>query len=221
MFNNHTMSLVTDVNLMLQEARNIDFITVAAITTGQYPEGPNIFYAGILVPPTEMLMRWADGDYEILNREYPYYLQTQDCDEMIVAIIAAMTKKNVILYIPHEEFDVYGASLLNWLFYEYGIVVNTPTTMFSLDPSRIPLILSKFYMLDIMDAKDYLAAYPWTYSLPDIVINKLAMEIRPFDKPATFEQYKQVFNEMVASKCPSDASGKKLLFRVVLKDGQR
>ena len=67
MFNDHTMSVVLDLNLIANEIRNIDFVTVAAITTSNYPDLPNVYYAGVLIPPTEILMEWADGNQFILQ----------------------------------------------------------------------------------------------------------------------------------------------------------
>ena len=61
--------------------------------------------------------------------------------------------------------------------------------------------MAKFYMIDCMFAKDFLAAYPANYMLPDFVINKLAEDINPFNgRPATFIEYKQFFNNLNASK---------------------
>lgn len=203
MFNNHSMSLVLDLNMVAREIRDVDFVTVAAVTTSNIPEAPNIFYAGILVPPTELLMEWADGNELAIYNKYPYYLQTQECDEMIITFLAALTKKHVIWYIPRDEFDIFGNTFMDYLYYTYGIIMNTPTTHFSIDPHRIPIIISKFYMLNIMDPDEYLNMYPWQYKLPDFVINKLAYDFKPFDRPATFEEYSEYFNRINASKAPA------------------
>ena len=200
MFNNHTMSLVMDLRLIQNEIRNVDFITVAAITTSKYPEAPNIYYAGILIHPTEMLMEWVDGNQLILQNEYPKYLMEKECDDMIIALIAAMTQKNVILYIPQEENEVFGALLLNHLYYMYGITCNTPFSTFSLNQNKIPLIISKFYLMNVMDPDVFLSTYPANYMLPDIVVNKLAEDLHPFNYPATFDQYRDYFNKLNASK---------------------
>ena len=200
MFNNHTMSLVTDLSLIANDIRNIDFVTVAAITTSDYPDAPNVYYAGVLIPPTEILMRWADGDQQALQIEYPRYLLEQDCDDMIVALIAALTQKNIILYIPLDEYNVFGPMLLSHIYYMYGIICNTPTTRFSVNTSKIPFIMAKFYMMDVMEAQVFLNSYPGNYQLPDFVINKLALDLHPFNYPASFEEYKNYFNALNASK---------------------
>ena len=199
-FNGHTMSLVVDLSLIQNEIRNVDFVTVAAITTEDYQAFPNIHYAGILIPPTELLMEWADGNSLALQNEYPRYLMTKECDDMIVALIAAMTQRNIILYIPQEEFNVFGMMLLNHIYYMYGIICNTPTTQFSIDQNKIPFIISKFYLMDVMDPDVYLASYPANYALPDFVIQKLAEDLRPFNRPAMFEEYRAYFNKLNASK---------------------
>ena len=200
MFNNHAMSVVTDLRMLGPEINNTDFMAVAAITTNDYPRLPNVYNTSILIPPTEILMKWADGDPYILQAQYPNYLRTQTPDDMIVALIALLTKKNVVLYIPSDEFNVFGRMLLDYIYFNYGIVCNTPTTQFSMDQTKIPYLLSRFYMIDAMDPNDYLAAYPANALLPEFVINKLAEEMRPFAYPVSFQQYTDYFNKLNASK---------------------
>ena len=200
MFNNHAMSVITDLRMLGPEINNKDFIAVAAITTNDYPKLPNIYNASILIPPTEILMRWADGDPYILQVQYPQYLRSQVPDDMIVALIALLTQKNVVLYIPNDEFNIFGKMLLDHIYFNYGIICNTPSTQFNMDQTKIPFLLSRFYMIDAMDPNDYLAAYPGNALLPEFVINKLAEEMKPFAQPATFQQYAEYFNKLNASK---------------------
>ena len=168
MFNNHSMSVVTDLNLIADQINNIDFITVAAITSeGNYPNHPNIYNAGILMPSTELLMEWADGNVQALYYHYPQYLLSKDPDDMIIALIAAMTKKNIILYIPNDEFQVYGMLLLNHLAFTYGITCNFMNTQFFINQSKIGYIISKFYLNDFIDAEQYLEMYPGNQQLPE------------------------------------------------------
>lgn len=204
MFNNHRMSCILDLDMIRNCAVDVvNNYTIAAITTSYIPNSlPNMHYAGVLVPPTNMLMYWADGDYEIINREYPGYLMTKDCDDMIVAFLAALTKRNVILYIPLEEYDVYGPILLNHIYYMYGIQCDTYGSQFSFNISKIPLIVSKFYAMDIMDLDNYLASYPVNCPFPDFVIAKLAADINPFPNRATFDQYRDYFNNMNYNRVP-------------------
>lgn len=201
MFNNHTMTMVTDLNTLGGDINNADFICVAAITNdNNFNHLPNIYNASILSPPTEILMRWADGDPLIMQNEYPRYLSmNEDADSMIVALLAALTKKNVVLYISRSEFDIFGQILLNHLYFVYGITVNTPISVFSFNTSKLPFIISKFYMMDLMEAKDFIESYPPNMQLPPFVINKLAAELQPFNRPATFAEYADYFNRMVAS----------------------
>lgn len=200
MFNDHTLSVVTDLSLIGPQINNIDYLAVAAVTTETMPKAPNIYNASILMPPTEVLMAWADGDPYILQTAYPEYLKTTTPDDMIAALLVLMTKKNVVLYIPKDEFDIFGAMLINHIYFVYGITCNTPMTQFSVDISKVPFILSRFYMIDAMDYGEYINSYPANQLLPPFVINKLAAEIHPFDRPATFDDYANYFNNLNASK---------------------
>ena len=122
MFNGHTMSLVTDLRMIPNQLNDFNFLSVAAITTSDYPNHPNIYNASILMPPTEILMAWAEGQTLVMQNEYPRYLMSKDPDDMIVALIAAMTKRNIILYIPQDEFNIYGSILLNHIYFVYVIL---------------------------------------------------------------------------------------------------
>lgn len=201
MFNNHVMSVVNDLRALGPEINNSSSITIAAITNTEYPQLPNIYNASILSPPTDILMMWADGAALVMQNQYPQYLLTKEPDDMLVALIAALTKKNIVLYIPQDEFNIFGVILLNHIYYNYGITCNYYNySRFSIEQSKIPFILSKFYMIDVMDPKTYLSAYPARYPLPTWVISKLANEMPSFNRPATFKEYCDYFNALNASK---------------------
>ena len=200
MFNNHSMTVVTDMSILTSFMNEIDFFTIAAITTSDYPDHPNIYNAAVLMPPTQVLMDWANGAPYVLENEYPRYLMSRDPDEMLVALIAAMTQKNIVLYIPQDDFNVFGTILLRHIYYMYGITCNFGTTRFSIDTTKIPFIISKFYMMDLMRADEYLAAYPGNAPLPEFTILKLADDLHPFNRPAGFNDYAAYFNQVNASK---------------------
>lgn len=201
MFNGHTMSLVTDLRMIQNQLNDFNFLSVAAITTSDYPNHPNIYNASILMPPTEILMAWAEGQQLVMQNEYPRYLMSKDPDDMIVALIAAMTKRNIILYIPQDEFNIYGGILLNHIYFVYGITCNFMSTQFSVDPNKIPYIISKFYLIGVMSYEDYMAMYPANAPLPEFVIQKMAREV-PVKSigTATFQEYADYFNGLNASK---------------------
>ena len=198
MFNGHTMSVVTDLSMIGPSINDTNFLKVAAITGNDYPKLPSILNASILMPPTEILMAWADGDPYILQREYPKYLMSKEPDDIIVALIAALTKRNIVLYIPQDEFAVYGMILLNHLSYVYGIRCNFMNTVFSVDVTKIPFIIAKFYMIDIMEYEDFMASYPATVPLPEFVIHKMAIEY-PIPN-ASYADYIAYFNSVNAAK---------------------
>lgn len=195
MFNNHTISVIFSLDSLGPEINNINFLTIASLTT-DYPNLQNIYDATILAPPTELLMRWADGDQISLQYNYPQYLMSADVDSYIVALLANLTVKNVVLYIPSDAFQIFGSILLNHLRFMYGIICNIGQTMCSFDITKIPFIISKFYMMDLMDKEEYLKSYPPYMMLPDFVINKLAADFHL--QPMSFIDYKNYFNKMIA-----------------------
>lgn len=201
LFKNNTMTLITDLRAIGPEINNTDFVAIACVDgLSDFKNHPNAYDASILLPPTELLMAWADGNQIAMRVEYPKYLACdKDADDMIIALITALTKKNIIIYIPQDEYDIFGPILIQHIYFQYGIVMNTPTTAFSFDESKLPLLISKFYMMDLMEPMDYINSYPRALALPPFVINKLATDLHPFEN-ATFEQYAEYFNKMVAQK---------------------
>lgn len=201
MFNNHQISVITDLGQLGQNIYLRDALVVAAITTTyQLPDLPTIYQAGILTPPFEMLQRWADGDQFVLMNEYPAYLQCKECDDLIIAFLAALTIKDIFLFIPPEDLNIYGKMLLDHLYFNYGITCNFMNVRFSIQQSKIPFIISKFYMNDLMTPNEYLATYPGNYSLPQFVIGKLAEDLHPFNYVAQFQDYEAYFNNLNAAK---------------------
>lgn len=197
-FKNNTMTMVTDARLIGNEINNKDFVTVVSVcNTDSLCKHPNVYDASILMPPTEILMAWADGNVLVMNTAYPQYLiNNKDADDMVIALLAALTKKNIILYIPNDEFSIFGPQLLQHIYFMYGITMNTPTSRFSFDENKLPMIISKFYMMGLMEPMDYISSYP-PAPLPPFVIGKLADELKPFDRPATFQEYVNYFNNLV------------------------
>lgn len=212
LFKNNTMTLITDLRAIGPEINNTDFVAIACVDgLSDFKNHPNAYDASILLPPTELLMAWADGNQIAMRVEYPKYLACdKDADDMIIALITALTKKNIIIYIPQDEYDIFGPILIQHIYFQYGIVMNTPTTAFSFDESKLPLLISKFYMMDLMEPMDYINSYPRALALPLFVINKLATDLHPFEN-ATFEQYAEYFNKMVAQK----SSGEETVIRRV------
>lgn len=212
LFKNNTMTLITDLRNIGPEINNTDFVAIACVDgLSDFKNHPNAYDASILLPPTELLMAWADGNQIAMRVEYPKYLACdKDADDMIIALITALTKKNIIIYIPQDEYDIFGPILIQHIYFQYGIVMNTPTTAFSFDESKLPLLISKFYMMDLMEPMDYINSYPRSLALPPFVINKLATDLHPFEN-ATFEQYAEYFNKMVAQK----SSGEETVIRRV------
>ena len=210
MFNNHTMSVVTDMNFLLNIQQDYQNYIVATITQLPLIGVPNnIYYAGILYPPTELLMEWADGN-NVLAVEYPKYLMSGDCDDMIVALIGSVTQNNVILYIPQDEFNIFGRILLDHIYYLYGVVCNTPTTQFYVVPEKLPLLTVKFYLLDLMDGRVFLESYPENYNIPDAVLIRLSEELAPYNSFRDMQECRQYFDSLRGTK-------KKVMFKDVVK----
>jgi hypothetical protein len=187
------MTALDDLRILGPSINDVDLLTIAAVTTdGQYPDLPNIHEVSILIPPTELMMCYFDTVNEnpaaeaIFKSEYAKYLDTKDPDDMIVSLLAALTVRNVVIYIPHDEFRLFGDVLLNHIYYRYGIICNFRNTVFNFDVTKVPFIMSKFYMIGVMEAQVYLKSYPINVQMPPFVIDALYDEVRPNNVPVSF-----------------------------------
>ena len=194
MFNNHTMTVLEDLRILGPAINNVDYLTIAAVTTdGQYPDLPNIHEASILLPPTELMMFYVDNMNDpraeaLFKNEYAKYLNSKDPDDMIVSLLAALTVRNVVIFIPQDEFQLFGPVLMNHLYFTYGITCNFRNVVFNFDLTKVPFIMSKFYMIGVMEPQVFLDSYPIEAALPPFVVDPLYDEVRPNAQPMTFEQ---------------------------------
>ena len=75
LFKNNTMTLIVDPRAIGPEINNMDFVAVACVNgVEDFKNHPNAYDASILLPPTELLMAWADGNQMLMRTEYPKYL---------------------------------------------------------------------------------------------------------------------------------------------------
>lgn len=199
MFNGHKMILITDLE-QIGYSINDPNIVIIAVTDSDYYKLPNIYDAAILMPPTSILMEWAENNNRrILETAYPQYLcSVKEADDMIVAMIVALTKKDVYLYIPANEFSIFGQILLNHLYFLYGVILQTSNTQFNVEISKLPLIVSKMYMLGAIAPNDYISIYSeYNLALPSFVIPKLINDFRPPISTYDIMSCEKYFNDMI------------------------
>lgn len=186
------MTVLDDLRILGPAINDIEYLTIAAVTTdGQYPDLPNIHEASILLPPTDLMMFYVDGMGNpqveaTFKNEYIKYLDSKDPDDMIVSLLAALTIKNVVIFIPYDEFSLFGDVLLAHLYYRFGITCNFRNVLFNFDLTKVPFIMSKFYMIGVMEAQVYLQSYPINAPMPPFVIDALYDEVRPNNIPVSF-----------------------------------
>lgn len=202
MFNNHTIFAVTDLNMIGQRIYDSNLQIVAVTDDTNYPNMANIYNAGILCPPISILEGWADGYAGVLENEYPRYLLSKEPDDMIIAILVALTQKDIVLYIPKDAYAIFGNLLLSHFNIVYGITVGNMMygIPFNFNAMFIPLLLAKFYNIGCMAPEDFINAYPASQPLPPFVIDRLTNDMHPFNGPTTFEQRAEYFNNMVSAK---------------------
>lgn len=204
------MDVVTDLNMVGPIINDSGHYMVIAIDDqANIPQHPNVYNYSMLIPPTQLLMKWSDIPdkfmaSQIMNNEYRQYLDMNDCDELIVTLLAGLCKRNILIYIPESMMDVFGMIFIDHLFCKYGVRCGINGNRgFMVDINKIPFILSKFYILDYIDANTYLELYPNTLLLPNWVINKLAADLRPSRLMVDFEWYVSYFNDLNSKTYPS------------------
>ena len=153
LFKNNTMTLIVDPRAIGPEINNMDFVAVACVNgLEDFKNHPNAYDASILLPPTELLMAWADGNQMLMRTEYPKYLiNNKDADDMIIALITEKyILKTSMIIVPlqpgsikqNAESDPTKINLKNCI--KFKLVKIVPFEMFV---SKLFIIEIKFIII--------------------------------------------------------------------------
>ncbi len=143
---------------------------------------PQVILASILLPPVEALWAIADNDEDKFQLEYFKHLQSPEATDFFFTIIAAAYMgAKIIFYYPDPDTDSIKY-LYNYFMKVYGIHIsfqNEVQDPFWYDPKAVPTYLNGIYGVGAIDGYDYLRQYPVEEIMPDQIIMKLIVDIRP------------------------------------------
>jgi len=137
-----------------------------------------IIISSILTPDYQTLSLLVDGNENGFIQMYTASLMSRSATEMFSVIMGALYYGvNVVFYFPQEASGLnYHQTLLEFIWYNYGIQTQTKSTNFSFNTQFSDRILELLYLNNIINSREFLLS---TDSIDDSSMRKLVNDIRP------------------------------------------
>lgn len=135
----------------------------------------------IILPPYTAIEAELDNDVNRFVQIYTQYLDSYEVQSFIAVIIKAIHSGiNILLYLSPDESEMgYSRAFMEYM-KRYGMVIGTVNSPFMYDVSFDGINLSLMYMNDLISEEELLVLYPIQLLIPDIVCNKLAINLHPY-----------------------------------------
>lgn len=132
----------------------------------------------ILLPPYQAVMAEMDNNFIGFQNEYTIHLMKKESDFFISMIVMALFRgENIIIFIPKDESKLmFVEGLIGHLSSYFGIFPGSEVRPFYYDISFNPIILSKFYIYDLIPKEDFILWYPPQVELYPETFYKLSNE---------------------------------------------
>ena len=158
---------------------------------------------GVLLPPADAICAEIDGNYELAERMYYDYLNTQ-CSQVLGMILAALyAGKNLMLFLPPDEsmnfkfiniFAQYFAST-------FGITIGSSAapTMMASDPRTMANIANVLYSYDFIPFDHFCNLMPMGGFPSEIACAKMMQSLN-YNFPGGMEQCVQYCAQYIANE---------------------
>ena len=167
-----TIYITYDTNLCLANLGTCK--TIAVVDEPDIVNIPGKIGGSILLPPYEALAALVDNDYNKFEYLYINYLANNPSVIKFIDIIlqALLVGTNIILLIDSEgpKFD----DVLRKLFMGFGICIGDDKTQFQYNISAMPMILTRLYANDSINAEYFLRLYPHEVGFDPFILRKLS-----------------------------------------------
>lgn len=168
MFGNGTgkMMMVTEHELLRSILNNSEYMQKARVLYMADPEGQtemlqryNMIFPEALVPEFAPLEAIVNGDVQTFTERYVMQLQQPAAITFFTTIIAALYRGyDVVLYYPQDTLELYYPQFfMQYMSQQYGIMIGSPTTNFSIDMKAITFHASLLYMNNCISPTEYLS----------------------------------------------------------------
>lgn len=183
------INLVRD--LIFSNAPNVKIITLEE--EGILPlNHPNVIKGTCLLPPMEALIAEADGDERLFDTIYSDYFNTPFMFEFMSALMASLYNgNNIVLYYYELNGNNIIPKLRQHVFQRYGIYIGVLGTqdICRYDLKCLPIWLSHMFLINGLSARDFLINYPPNLNIPQNIMDKIIMEIKPYGNLTEKEKY--------------------------------
>ena len=161
---------------------------------------PSIVSAGVLLPPCECIAAELDGRLEEAEFMYLDYLSKEEADPFVTIIIGAALKQIPIgIMFGRDEREMkFPMMFMNYLCNKYGLIVGVKDKVVPcLLTAMLPGVLSRLYLMNIIDYPVFMERYPAEYTLvgDPSIISKMAVEVNPVVKTKDFQNYYEYFEK--------------------------
>lgn len=185
------------------KGNKINIVFIGDCNDTEYIKSLGASAAPLFNPSLESVQCLLDGNLEGFNMYYLNYLDTSlDVDEYILMMIKSSVIYGipVILYINHDESELYLDTFLNFLRNKYGLTVAIPySNMLNMpmqgfiDDNAFQNIIENMYMRNMINANEFIRCNrkDFNYMNPDIC-NKYMIETNQYQQIQQQPVYPQV-----------------------------
>lgn len=201
---------------MKMQGNKIDIIFIGDCNDTEYIKSIGASSAPLFNPSFDAIQFLLDGNLEAFNAAYINYLNTDPyVDEYILLMIRNCIIYNIpiILYINHDESELYLDAFLNFLRNKYGLTVaipysnmiNMPNQGF-IDDNVFQNILESMYMRNMINVNEFIQCNrkDFNYMHPDIY-NKYMIETNQYIQ----QQHQPVFPQTIEVNAKKEDNSKK------------
>lgn len=194
-----TINITNDPELILALSSTHTIICVSG-ETSHYRDlihASNAMVASILLPPYEALVADIDGDMETFKNIYFSHLSNGEAFEYLLLIIRAIFDgKHILLFTTKTESEMsYVPAILEYMYFNFGIMIGTETNSFALDHYKYHIILELLFMHDLLDLNTFIYLYPADIPIQNQYVVSKAMNILP-PHQGTMEEFVLIVNDM-------------------------
>ena len=149
--------------------------------------GPNKNTVPVLLPDQQALWAGADQGPEAMQVYYDEYLSQKEPTEMIITICKLLCNNNILLYVDHNDGQLYIKQLIFHISKYYGLNIGVMTDRGVEVPSSFNVtymgkIIQMMYMSDLCTFDELIMLMPMQDHFNQFVLQKMALEVQPYIK---------------------------------------
>lgn len=153
--------------------------------------------ASILLPPYEASVAEVDNNMQMFKEIYFNHLSNGEAFEYISIMLRALVDgRNILIYLTKSESEMsYIPAFIEYMFYNFGIMIGTEHNQFQINPSYVPGLLDTLLLQELLDVSTYLYLYPAEVQIQNQYAVSKIINTLPIDG-GTMEEFMIIVNDM-------------------------